>query len=133
MAAAIKHCVGLQGDEFIDIFRNDQRTFDKVRIVVHSTNVWPSGLSENHVSIFLLIRNEEKSVRLNMRTEDGYISGYLEWSRHDYQRSQSAIVAEDYQLKIGDTTVSMFYNARRNSGLHQYEFSGGGSGCRYWV
>lgn len=90
----------------------------------------PNGMSDNHVSVFLLLA--EGAVRLNMTTEEGSISGDLIWSWETYQTSNSEITHFDIPLgsAIGMSTL---YSYIRFWGLHRYVFSGGGSGCRYWV
>ena len=134
-SAAEQHIVGLQGDKNLERFANDGREFKKIRVVVHAVSVAPSGLTENHVSVYLLIRNTEHSVRINMRSDldNDDIRGFLVWSRHDYNTSNSRLVQKDYEL-ASRMQVRTLYNAIRNEWhLHRYEFSGGGSGCRHWV
>jgi hypothetical protein len=59
---------------------------------------WPNSLmSDNHVSIFLLVEGGG-SVRIHMATE---LNGYLQWSQHQYDLSGSAIHTQDYELEHG--------------------------------
>jgi hypothetical protein len=68
-----------------------------------------------------------------MRTEPNDVRGVLEWTRHNYTMSNSRLEHRDYQL-AGWMEVRMLYNAIRDDWyLYRYEFSGGGSGCRFWV
>ena len=106
-SAAEQHIVGLQGDKNLERFANDGREFKKIRVVVHAVSVAPSGLTENLVSVYLLIRNTEHSVRINMRSDldNDDIRGFLVWSRHDYNTSNSRLVQKDY-LGIPETDTT---------------------------
>ena len=110
----------------------DTRRVDKVRVVVHTTGPAGPTTSDNHWSIYLLLGDNQGSVRINMRAEAGFINGILEWTLQAYQLTNSAIRHWDMPI-IGTVRVcdiaQHIYNARR----HQYDMSGGGSGCRYWM
>jgi hypothetical protein len=128
---ATHHAVGLGGDVNIQKFSENTKKFKHMRFVVHTTGAWPtSGLSGNHISIFLLLPNQE-SVRINMKTDSNDIKGVLVWSEHDYQTSSSEITHQDYECV--EMEVRQFYNAIRYIwAMHRYQFSAGGSGCHYW-
>ncbi|PVH92351.1 hypothetical protein DM02DRAFT_619998 [Periconia macrospinosa] len=125
-----KHVVTPNGDANIAHFRDSRSTFRVIRVVVHTTGRQPSGMSDNHVSIFLLLNNG--AIRLNMTTAEGSISGDLVWSREEYQTSNSQITSFDITLASA-VEVGTLYSHIRSWGLQRYTFSGGGSGCRYWV
>jgi hypothetical protein len=59
-------------------------------------------------------------------------SGILVWSREAYQLSSSQITHSDYRLRY-TMQISALYAWVRQWGLQRYVFSGGGSGCRFWV
>jgi hypothetical protein len=126
----IKHTVTPSGDENIAHFRDSRSTFHTIRVVVHTLGRQPNGMSDNHVSVFLLLN--EGAIRLNMTTEEGFISGELVWSWDAYQISNSAIIHFDIALRFA-VEVGTLYNQVRSWGLQRYTFSGGGSGCRYWM
>jgi hypothetical protein len=89
-------------------------------------------MSDNHVSVFLLLGENQGSIRLNMTTEEDDRSGILVWSQEVYQLSNSEIVHFDYRLCY-TMQVSALYAWIRLWGLQRYVFSGGGSGCRFWM
>lgn len=90
----------------------------------------PNGMSDNHVSVFLPIGGG--AVRLNMVAEEGYILGDLVWSWESYVVSRSEIT--HFEIGLGSPlTLRTLYSYIIQWGLHRYTFSGGGSGCRYWV
>ena len=130
-----QHIVGLEDDKNIEYFNDDRREFKTIRVVVHLVSESPTGLAENHVSVFLLIRNTNESVRLNMKSdmEDDDIKGYLVWTKHDYMMSSSALTHKDYELGQWMQVRTLYSWIRYNWFLHRYDFSGGGSGCRFWV
>ena len=72
------------------------------------------------------------AVRVNITTEQDDPTGVLVWSKEPYQLSNSSIIHFDYQLRY-TVRVSALYNHIRQWGLQRYVFSGGGSGCRYWM
>lgn len=138
MSETVRHTVALNNDQNVEIFKTDRRQFKVIRVIVHSSNVWPSGISENHVSVYLIIPGQsagepEKSVRINMQTAPNDVRGFLVWERHNYTMSNSRLAHKDYELG-GWMEVRTLYNLIRDTWhLYRYEFSGGGSGCRFWV
>ncbi|KAK7177889.1 hypothetical protein PSPO01_16061 [Paraphaeosphaeria sporulosa] len=131
-SSSIKHTVTPNGDGNIAAFRDSQSTFYTLRVCIHTTGRQPNGMSDNHVSVFLLLGENRGSVRLNMTTEEGDRSGVLVWSQEVYQLSNSQITHFDYRLRY-TMQVSALYAWIRSWGLQRYVFSGGGSGCRFWV
>lgn len=89
-------------------------------------------MSDNHVSVFLLLEGNQGAVRLNMRTEESDPTGVLVWSEEPYQLSNSQTTHYDYQLRY-TMQVSALYAWIRSWGLQRNVFSGGGSSCRFWV
>ena len=130
-----QHIVGLRDDKNIKHFDDDRREFKTIRVVVHAVSVAPNGWTENHVSVFLLIRDTDDSVRINMKSdvEDDDIRGYLVWTKHDYCMSNSALTHKDYELGQWMQVRTLYTWIRHDWHLHRYDFSGGGSGCRFWV
>lgn len=113
--------------------RKDDRIVQKVRVVVHSTGTWPNNkMSDNHWSIYLVLADDEGSVRMNMWAQLDDPTGRLQWSPLGYTMTHSAIKSWDYQTVIG-TSVKKVYTVVMSNGRDKYEMSGGGSGCRYWV
>lgn len=110
---------------------NDTRLVKTVRVVVHTAGAAGPTISDNHWSIYLLLHGGG-SVRINMRADPGYVNGILEWKEHQYLLTSSAIRYWDYPVP-GNVRVCdiarLLYAAKRQ----QYDMSGGGSGCRYWV
>lgn len=93
----IKHTVVPGGgDENSAYFRDSNSIFQVIRIVVHTAGRWPNGMSDNHISVFLLLN--DGAVRLNMTTAEGSISGDLIWSWEAYQSSNSEICHLDITL-----------------------------------
>ncbi|KAF1955280.1 hypothetical protein CC80DRAFT_493202 [Byssothecium circinans] len=90
-----------------------------------------SQLSDNHWSIYLLVENN-RSVRLNMAAESGYLTGNLNIRPYDYALTTSSIKHWDYKTVPG-LSVSHIVGMIYQKGRHLYNMSGGGSGCRYWV
>jgi ferric iron reductase protein FhuF len=107
----------------------DARPISHIRVVVH-TGAATDG-SDNHWSIYLLLR-AGGSVRVNMVTDYGEIDGRLEWSNLTYLLTNSAIRHWDYPvimaIEVRHVADTIYRNFR-----HRYQFSGGGSGCRFWV
>ena len=110
---------------------NDTRRVKTIRVVVHTEGAAGPTISDNHWSIYLLLHGGG-SVRINMRAERGYVNGILDWEENSYTLTNSALRHWDYPV-TGNVTVRdiarLLYGAKR----HQYDMSGGGSGCRYWV
>ena len=114
--------------------RNDGRSVDQVRVVVHTLGPWPNReMSDNHWSIYLILAKNSGSVRMNMKAELDDPKGTLEWSPNlPYTKTNSAIQHWDYNVSPG-VTVGSVYGLVMEKGRDQYNMSGGGSGCRYWV
>jgi len=126
------HAVQLNDDLNKSAFADNNEVVLSIRIVVHTTGRWEnSAMSNNHVTILLLL-SSNRSIQLNMATEEDDSLGVLIWSIRAWQHSNSAIVSKDISLE-GRYTVATVYRVLRAPGLHRYQFSGGGSGCRYWV
>ncbi|KAL5120647.1 hypothetical protein ACEQ8H_001395 [Pleosporales sp. CAS-2024a] len=119
----IKHTIIPNGDQNIAYFRDSQSTFRNIRVVVHTTGRRPNGMSDNHVSLLLLL--EKGSVRLNMRTvkteetEEAAISGDLVWSWETYQTPNSEII--HFDITLGSAIeVSTLYSYIWNDLSYQY-------------
>lgn len=110
----------------------DQRLVSIVRVVVHTLGPAGPTISDNHWSIYLLLGNDQGSVRINMRAEPGYLNGILEWTRQQYLLTQSAINHWDYPVAQG-VQVCHIAHLVYSLGRQRYDISGRGSGCRYWV
>lgn len=112
--------------------QTDAATVTQVRVVVHTLGAAGPNTSDNHWSIYLIHPNGVSSTRINMRAEFDDPEGILEWTKHGYIRTTSAITYWDFPVAT-ETTVSsvacLIYNLRRD----RYMMSGGGSGCRWWV
>jgi hypothetical protein len=128
-----KHKVALENDQNVHLYRDNRSRFNRIRVVVYTMGAWPnSPISDNHVSVYLLVEGDG-SVRINMATEFNDTKGFLQWSQHQYDLTGSAIHIQDYELGL-NLEVAEFYRCIRDEwGLHRYQFSAGGSGCRYWV
>ena len=109
----------------------DDAIVSHARVVAHVSQV-VGGISENHWSIYLL-HSGGASVRMNMRAgiDDDTDTGILEFNEYSYQLSASALKYWDYAMVPG-VTVKMVKDLIYRQGRDQYQFSGGGSGCRYW-
>lgn len=104
-----------------------------LRVVVHTMGPATPTMSDNHWSIYLVAPNAAGSVRINMMApEYGDPTGILVWSQHQYTVTTSAIKHWDYSVepnvKVGHI-ADLIIRLRRD----QYDMSGGGSGCRWWV
>ncbi|KAH6696534.1 hypothetical protein BKA61DRAFT_249115 [Leptodontidium sp. MPI-SDFR-AT-0119] len=109
----------------------DDATVSHARVVAHVSQV-VGGISENHWSIYLLLQGG-LSVRMNMRAGiiDDTDTGTLEFNEYTYQLTASALKYWDYEM-VPKVTVKMVKDVIYYRGRDQYQFSGGGSGCRYW-
>lgn len=109
--------------------QQDTRRIAAIRVVVHIGQALDQ--SDNHWSIYLLIQGGG-SVRANMATEYGATEGHLDWFNLEYGLTNSAIHHWDIPVT---QAIQVLYIARTiyTKGRHRYHFSGGGSGCRYWV
>lgn len=104
-----------------------------VRVVCHSAGrVGISNASDNHWSLYFILSGG-KSVRFNMRADPGYIDGTLDIRSYNYELSSSTIRHWDYRA-VKYFTVRMAYEYLvTRCHYHQYNMSGGGSGCRWWM
>ncbi|CEJ62531.1 hypothetical protein PMG11_11028 [Penicillium brasilianum] len=115
-----------------DIVQADTTPVTHVRVVVHTLGAAGPNTSDNHWSIYLLHSDRVSSTRINMRAEFEDPSGKLEWTKHAYTQTTSAIRHWDFPVAAGITVLyfaRLIYSHRRD----RYEMSGGGSGCRWWV
>lgn len=127
-----QHAVQLQDDDHRDDFEKNNQPISTIRIVVHTTGRWEnSTMSNNHVTMLLLLPNNS-SVQLNMATDENETLGVFIWALRAWQESNSAITTLDLELQK-PCTVGNLYSFLRKAGMHRYQFSGGGSGCRHWV
>ena len=111
---------------------NDARQVEIVRVVVHTLGPAGPTISDNHWSIYLLLSGNEGSIRINMRAEPNFIDGILEWTKQAYLLTNSAIRHWDFP-KVKIFRVCDVAKHIRDARRFQYDMSGGGSGCRYWV
>lgn len=129
-----EHAVGLASDQNMSLFRQDLREIVSVRLIIHATTIGPnSGISENHVTTYLIIEDSDEAVRIDMRTYLPDIRGVLVWSRREHQVSNSALTFKDYPVHSRVRVRDVYKAIRDEWFLHRYLFSGGGSGCRYWA
>lgn len=110
-------------------YSTDNRIVTHARVVAHLSQDLGGGVSENHWSVYLLLE-DETSIRMNMAAGDDGI-GRLEFTPYNYQLTTSALRHWDYAMVAG-VPVSYIYTMTYNFGRDRYQFSGGGSGCRYW-
>src|SRR5947199_9274860 len=115
-------------------FEEDMRYVQIVRVVAHTTGLRDPSIatSDNHWSIFLILANNEGSVRINMRAELEDPTGILDVTEHMYTDSNSRVASWDFRVN-GSIPVAWFYRLIFALGRHRYNMSGGGSGCRWWV
>ena len=107
----------------------DTRRVGYIRVVVHAGAATDG--SDNHWSIYLLLQ-AGGSVRVNMVTDYGDIDGRVEWSDLTYLLTNSAIQYWDFPVTMAIEVRHVADTIYRNF-RHQYQFSGGRSGCRFWV
>jgi hypothetical protein len=100
------------------------------RVVAHLSQDLGGGMSENHWSIYFLLEGGQ-SIRINMTAEPGNPRGRIEWTTYEYQLTSSALRHWDYPL-VGRITFENVHDLVLYCGRDRYQFSGGGSGCRYW-
>lgn len=112
--------------------QDDTSRVPQVRVVVHTLGPAGPVTSDNHWSIYLLLPNTGGSVRINMKAEYENPTGMLEWTKQAYLLSISAVRYWDFQtiqhVTVGQIARLLYQNCRQN-----YDMSGGGSGCRWWV
>lgn len=114
--------------------RKNSRIVESVRIIVHTTGIWPNEtMSDNHWSIYLILAKNDDSVHMNMKAELNDPKDTLEWSpKLLYTLTNSAIKHWDYKVKKGVTIANVYelvIMKRRN----HYSMFSGGFGCRYWM
>ena len=110
----------------------DHRVVICIRIVVHTLGPAGPTMSDNHWSIYLLLANDQGSIRMNMRANPEEVTGILSWSHQAYLLTTSALRHWDFPI-FQSVQVRQVASALYQSGRHRYDMSGGGSGCRYWV
>lgn len=114
------------------VVQADTTPVTHVRVVVHTLGAAGPNTSDNHWSIYLLHPDGRSSTRINMRAEFDDPTGILDWTKHGYVQTTSAIRYWDFPVAAGVTVLffaRVIYQLRRD----EYEMSGGGSGCRWWV
>jgi hypothetical protein len=112
-------------------FEEDGRYVEKVRVVVHTRGSRsPKGV--NHWSIYLILANNESSVRINMRSEVEDPKGIFEVTSHTYTDCNSRIEFWDFPVD-GSVPVASFYGLVYALGRHRYLMTRDDSGCRWWV
>lgn len=132
ISASITHIVALDGGANQARFEDNNSTFTKIRVTIHTTGPWAnSPHSNNHVTTFLIL-DQGGAVQIDMRTDDGDRRGQLYWKLVNYQNSSSEIKAFDYSLGSPVPVYILYRAIRYEWKLHQYLFSSGGSGCHYW-
>ncbi|KAJ5225232.1 hypothetical protein N7468_006457 [Penicillium chermesinum] len=114
------------------VVQADPTPVTTVRVVVHTLGAAGPNTSDNHWSMYLIHSDQVSSTRINMRAEFDNPTGILEWTRHGYTQTTSAIMHWDFQVTAG-VTVLFFARLIYSLGRDRYEMSGGGSGCRWWV
>ncbi|KAF9729226.1 hypothetical protein PMIN01_12916 [Paraphaeosphaeria minitans] len=57
-------------------FRDSQSTFYTLCVCIHPPRRQPNGMSNNHVSVFPLLAENQGAVRLDMTTQEGNPSGF---------------------------------------------------------
>jgi hypothetical protein len=100
-----------------------------LRVVVHTLSAAGPNTSDNHWSIYLLHSDGRSSTRINIRAEFDDPTGILDWTKHRYIQTTSAIRYWDFLVAAGVTVLffaRVIYQLRRD----RYDMSGGGSGCR---
>lgn len=112
--------------------QTDPATVTYVRVVVHTLGAAGPNTSDNHWSVYLIHPNGLSSTRVNMMAVFDDPTGILDWTKHSYIQTTSAIAYWDFPVAPG-VTVSSVADLIYSLGRHRYEMSGGGSGCRWWV
>ncbi|KAJ5111692.1 hypothetical protein NUU61_001322 [Penicillium alfredii] len=103
----------------------DTTSVTNVRVVVHTLGAAGPNTSDNHWSIYLLHPDGVSSTRINMRAEFDDPTGILEWTKHAYIQTTSAIKFWDFPVAAGINVLyfaRLIYTLRRD----RYEMSGGG-------
>lgn len=108
-------------------------TIVKIRIVVHTMGLQGWEKSRNHWSIYLVEEEENVSVRLNMTLAQGSDdNGTLFVTRHNYTVTNSQLHYFDFTT-MSNITVGHIMGLIYQRGRQNYEMTGSGNGCRYWV
>lgn len=129
---SISHIVALE-EQNREYFDNNTSTFSQIRVTIHTTGAWPNSLhSNNHVTTLLLL-DRGGAVQVNMRTDDGDRRGQLQWKLANYRHSSSEVKCINYDLYAPVQVKTLYRAIRHDWKLHQYLFSSGGTGCRYWT
>lgn len=68
-----------------------------------------------------------------MKTDPPDTKGVLVWSKPKHAKSKSQLAQAEYELETPLEVGELYEAVRHEWHLHRYEFSGGGSGCRYWM
>lgn len=110
----------------------DPSSVSLVRVVVHTLGAAGPNTSDDYWSIYLIHSDGITSTRVNMRAEFDDPTGILQWTKHDYTQTTSAIQSWDWPAAAG-VTVAAVAQLIYGLGRDRYEMSGGGSGCRWWV
>jgi hypothetical protein len=77
--------------------------------------------------------SETPTIRADMTAKEyGETQGILRWSIHDFFTSRSTLKYWEFPVNPG-TAVWQMANLIYALGRDDYDMSGGGSGCRYWV
>lgn len=108
------------------VVQADTTPVTHVRVVVHTLGAAGPNTSDNHWSIYLLHPDGVSSTRINMRAEYDDSTGILEWTKHAYIQTTSAITYWDFPVAAGITVLyfaRLIHNLRRD----RYEISGGGN------
>lgn len=102
-----------------------------VRVTVHNEGKFENALgSDNHTTQYLLLPNSG-SVQINMSTEKGFIDGNYAMAPKEYQVSRSEILHFDYPAVNPFTPYDVDALLKRDT-FHEYTFTNGWIGCRYW-
>jgi hypothetical protein len=131
---SITHITELNDDENRDHFEDNTSKFKTIRVTIHTTGGWPnSPHSDNHVTILLLLRDEDgRAIQLDMTTDENDRRGQLIWKKVEYQQSSSEILHIDCKLDKSVKVGTLYKAIRYDWGYHRYLFSTGGSGCHFW-
>lgn len=106
-----------------------------IRVTIHTMGKFFQGdtRSGNHASIYLLIANSNKSVRLNMiKAGATDVNGTFEYEKYEYQDSNSSVHDFDMQA-IRGLTVDNVLSLVKGNGRDKYRLARSGVGCRFWV
>jgi hypothetical protein len=114
----------------------DTRPVHRLLVIAHTTGAVTVNTSGNHWTISLVLPQaggETPTIRADMAAEEyGETQGVLNWSIHNFLTSLSTLRYWDFPVNPG-TAVWQMANLIYGLGRDDYDMSGGGSGCRYWV